>query len=141
MDATDSYQPGLPAVLPDVEALDAVVVRSGFAQITSSSAGTEVGLFLAEPGASFSKPTSWHGALSTTNTGAALSSANLPAPACRGLIQKADQFRWFTTDRVDIGGPLAKGADFYASARGQWASQTEPLATPGTDGRQRAHRA
>ena len=50
MDATDSYQPGLPAILPDVQALDEVVVRSAFAQTASSSYGTEVGLFLAEPG-------------------------------------------------------------------------------------------
>jgi hypothetical protein len=56
MDATDSYQPGLPAVLPDVQALEEAVVRSAFAQTTSSSYGTEVGLFLAEPGPS------WHGA-------------------------------------------------------------------------------
>jgi hypothetical protein len=137
MDATDSYQPGLPVVLPDVQALDAVVVRSGFAQTTSSSAGTEVGLFLAEPGTFFSNPAGWHGALSTANTGAALSSTNLPVPASRGLVQQADQFRWFTRDRLEIGGPLAQWADFYASASGQWASQTEPLANPGTDQRSR----
>ena len=131
MDATDSYQPGLPAVLPDVQALDEVAVRSAFAQTASSSAGTEVGLFLVEPGAS------WHGALSTANTGAALSSTNLPAPASRGLVQQADQFRWFTRDHLEIGGPLTKWADVYASGSGQWASQTEPLATPGTDQRSR----
>src|SRR4029077_12037924 len=78
MDATDSYQPGLPAVLPDVQALDEVVVRSAFAETASSSTGTEIGLFLAEPGAS------WHGAFSTANTSAALSSTNLPGPASRG---------------------------------------------------------
>lgn len=131
MDATDSYQPGLPAVLPDVQALDEVVVRSAFAQTASSSAGTEVGLFLAEPGAS------WHGALSTANTGAALSSTNLPAPPSRGLVQQAGQFRWFTRDRLEIGGPLTRRADFYASGSGQWDSQTEPLSTPRTDQRSR----
>ena len=131
MDATDSYQPGLPAVLPDVQALDEVAVRNAFAQTASSSAGTEVGLFLVEPGAS------WHGGLSTANTGAALSSTNLPAPASRGLVQQADQFRWFTRDHLEIGGPLTKWADVYASGSGQWASQTEPLATPGTDQRSR----
>ena len=129
MDATDSYQPGLPAVLPDVQAIQEVVVRSAFAQTASSSAGTEVGLFLAEPGSS------WHGALSTANTGVALSSTNLSAPAVRGLVQQADQFRWFTRDGIEIGGPLTKWADFYASGRGEWASQTEPLASPGTDQR------
>ncbi len=131
MDATDSYQPGLPAILPDVQGLDEVVVRSAFAQTTSSSYGTEVGLFLAEPGGS------WHGVLSTSNTGAAFSSTNLPAPASRGLVQQSDEFRWFTRDRLEIGGPLTRWADFYASGSGQWASQTEPLAAPGTDQRSR----
>ena len=46
IDATDSYQPGRPLILPDIEALDEVVVRSAFAQSTTSY-GTEVGLFLA----------------------------------------------------------------------------------------------
>ena len=63
MDATDSYQPGVPAVLPDVLALETVVVWSAFAQTTSSSPGTEVGLFLSEPGIS------WHGSLSSASTG------------------------------------------------------------------------
>lgn len=137
MDATDSYQPGLPAVLPDVQALDEVVVRSAFAQTASSSYGTEVGLFLVEPGGSHSGAASWHGALSTSNTGAALSSTNLPAPASRGLVQQAEQFQWFTRDGLEIGGPLTRWADFYASGSGQWASQTEPLAAPGTDQRSR----
>jgi len=131
MDATDSYQPGLPVVLPDVQAIQEVVVRSAFAQTASSSYGTEVGVFLAELGGS------WHGALSTANTGAALSSTNLPPPAVRGLVQQADQFRWFTRDGLEIGGPLTRWADFYASGSGQWASQTEPLAAPGTDQRSR----
>jgi hypothetical protein len=39
---------------------------------------------------------------------------------------------------LEIGGPLTKWADFYASGGGQWASQAEPLAAPGTDQRSRA---
>ncbi len=131
MDATDSYQPGLPVILPDAQALDEVVVRSAFAQTTSSSYGTEVGLFISEP------RLSWHGALSTSSTGAALSSSDLPSTANRGLVQQSDQFLWFTRDRLEIGGPLTPWADFYASGSGQWASQTEPLAAPGTDQRSR----
>src|SRR5579863_560834 len=123
MDATDSYQPGLPAVLPDVQALDEVVVRSAFAEAASSGADTEVGLFLAEPDVSLSESAAWHGALSTANTGAALSSTNLPLPDSRGLVHQADRFRWFTRDGLEIGGPLARWADFYASGSGQWASQ------------------
>ncbi|HXJ40271.1 MAG TPA: hypothetical protein VNH18_13410, partial [Bryobacteraceae bacterium] len=107
------------------------------AQTTSSGNGAEVGVFLAEPGTSFARPASWHGALSSANTNAALSSTNLPAPADRGLVQQADQFRWFTRDRLEIGGPLTRWADFYASGTGQWASQTEPLASPGADRRSR----
>ncbi len=131
MDATDSYQPGLPVVLPDIQAIDETVVRGAFAQTSSSSDGTEIGLFLAQPGST------WHGGLSSANTGAAFSSTNLPPPASRGLVQQNDQFRWFTRDRVEVGGPLTRWADFYASASGQWASQTEPLSAPGTDQRSR----
>jgi hypothetical protein len=131
MDATDSYQPGLPVVLPDVEALDEVLVRNSFAEATSSFNGSDVGIFLAQPGAS------WHGELSTANTGAALSSTNLEAPASRGSVQQPDQFSWFTRDRLEIGGPVTRWADIYASGSGQWASQTEPLAAPGTDQRSR----
>ena len=133
LDATDSWQPGIPVVMPDIEALEAVAVRSGFAQTASPGAGSEVGIFLAEARSPVSGPASWHASIATANTGAALSSTNLPAPASRRLVQQADQFRWFTRDRLEIGGPLTKWADFYASASGQWASQTEPLATPGTD--------
>ncbi len=131
LDATDSYQPGLPAVWPDTQALDEVIVRSGFAQAGSSDTGAEVGLFLSQPGRS------WHGAFSTANTGAALSWMNLPPPAFRGLVQQTDRFRWFTRDHLELGGPLTRWADVYASASGQWSSQTEPLAAPGTDQRSR----
>ena len=121
MDATDSYQPGVPVVLPDVQALEAVVVRSAFAQSTSSSPGTDVGLFLSEPGFS------WHGSLSDASTGSALFSTNLPPPAGRGLVHQPHQFLWFTRDRFEIGGPITRWADIFASGAGQWASQTEPL--------------
>ena len=112
MDATDSYQPGLPAIAPDVQAVGAVVVRSAFAQTASSSDGTEIDLFLATPSGLPSRLVSWHGAVSTAITGAALSSTNLPTPANRGLVQQADQFRWFTRDGIEIGGPLTRWAGF-----------------------------
>jgi hypothetical protein len=130
MDATDSYQPGVPAVIPDVEALETAVVRSAFAQTTSSGPATEVGLFLSEPGSA------WHGSLSDRSTGSALFSTNLPAPASRGIVQQPHQFLWFTRDRLEIGGPLTKRADLFVSSAGQWASQTEPL-SPARDQRSR----
>ena len=127
IDATDAYQPGRPLILPNVEAMDSVVVRTGFAQGASTSNGTEVGLFLAEPGRS------WHGALDSAQSGSPLSSSNLPPPAGRGLVQQTDRFHWFTRDSLEAGGPLASWADLYASAAGQWSSQAVPLATPGSD--------
>jgi hypothetical protein len=127
IDTTDSYQPGRPLMLPDVGALEEIAVRSGFAQTTSDAKGTEVGLFLKEPGAS------WHGALSTADTAPFLSSSNLPPPASRGLVQQPDQFRWLTRDGFEAGGPVTKWADLFASVAGQWSSQTVPLAAPGND--------
>jgi hypothetical protein len=125
LDATDSYQPGRPVIFPDVQALDEVLVRSAFAQAASSSEGAEAGLFLGEA------RSSWHGSLFTANTGAALSSDNLPPPAKRGWVRQSDRFQWLTRDRLELGGPVTRWADIYVSGTGQWASQTEPLAAPG----------
>ena len=57
MDATDSYQPGRPSILPDVEAVQ----------------NAATALYLKEPG------DSWHGALSTADTASALAATNAPA--------------------------------------------------------------
>jgi len=130
-DATDSYQPGRPTILPDVQVLDAMVVRSGFGQTASTSNGTEVGLFPAEPG------TSWHATLSSADTGAWFTSTNLPPPAARGILQQPEQFHWFTRDSLQAGGALARWADLFASVAGQWASQTVPLAAPGNNDQSR----
>ncbi|MBZ5578176.1 MAG: hypothetical protein LAP40_16565 [Acidobacteriia bacterium] len=131
IDATDSYQPGRTMILPNVEALDEVVVQSASGQTAPGRAGTDIGLFLTEPGAS------WHGALTSADSGAPLSSSNLPPVGSRGLVQQSDRFNWFTRDGLDVGGPLADWADLFASAAGQWASQTVPLAAPGNDQRSR----
>jgi hypothetical protein len=131
IDATDSYQPGRTLIVPNVKALDDVVVRTGFAQTASTSSGTEVGLFLREPSRS------WHGALTSDDTGSFLASSNLPPLERRGLVEQADMFRWFTRDDLELGGPLTSRADIFASGAGQWASQTVPLAAPGNDQRSR----
>ncbi|MGA3023591.1 MAG: hypothetical protein ABSF98_02355 [Bryobacteraceae bacterium] len=131
MDATDSYQPGMPVILADVEALDQVVVRSAFAATASSGYGTEVGVFLGQPGAS------WHVRASTADTGTFLSSSNLPPPSQRGIVQQADYFRWFTRDGIDGGGPLAKWVDVFVRGAAQWSLQTVPEQPPGTDQRGR----
>ncbi len=131
IDATDSYQPGRPLILPNVEALDDTVVRTGFAQTASTADGTEIGLFLAEPSPA------WHATLSSADTGSAFAWSNVPPPATRGLVRQPDRFHWFTRDGLEVSGPLARWADIFASAAGQWASQTVPLAAPGADQRSR----
>ncbi len=130
MDATDPYQPGLPVILPNVEAMDEMMARGAFAGTTTST-GTEVGFFLAEPG------TQWHGTLSSMDTGSGLASSNLPSVAERGLVQQAEEFNWFTRDGLEVGGPVTKWADWFGSATGQWSGQTVPLAAPGNEQRSR----
>ena len=130
MDATDSYQPGRPVIVPNVQAADEVV-RSAFAQTTSTSYGTAVGIFPAQPGAS------WHGTLATADTGGILSSSNLPPPDERGMVQQADRFRWFTRDSIEAGGPITKWADLFVMGAAQWSLQTVPLALPGNNQRSR----
>ena len=127
MDATDSFQPGQPAILPNVDALDEIVARSGFAQTTSLAYGAEIGFFPSQPAAA------WHGAFSTSGTGAALTSSNLPPPADRGAVLQNEQYRWLTRDAAEAGGALAKWADLFVSLAGQWSSQTVPIAAPGND--------
>jgi hypothetical protein len=102
VDATDAWQPGEPLMLPDIHALDAVPAQDGTAAV-----------FLAQPGPA------WHVTLATANTGAALSSANLPAPDSRGLVQQPDRFQWMTRDELQVGGPLTRWADIFAAASGQ----------------------
>ncbi|HKD08569.1 MAG TPA: TonB-dependent receptor [Bryobacteraceae bacterium] len=132
MDATDSWQPGLPVAIPD-QAVDSIVVREGFEQTASSGAGAEVGVFLAEPPPTLSNFRFWNGALWSADGGGLLSSANLPPPAYRGSVQQADRFRWLTRDGLNVGGMLSRRADLYLAATGQWASQTAPLRAPGTN--------
>lgn len=131
MDATDSYQPGRPMIAADVQALDQVVVRSDFAQTDSSGYGTEVGIFLAQPG------DSWHASFETADTGSFLASSNLPPPADRGMVQQADYFRWFTRDGISASGRVRKWADISMTGVAQWSLQTVPLAPPGNDQRSR----
>jgi Carboxypeptidase regulatory-like domain len=127
MDATDSYQPGLPAILPDTHAIDELAVREASSQTTSAAYATEVGVFLATP------ERARHGELSTSDTSAILSASNLPAPPDRGLVQQTERFRWLTEDAAQIGGGIANRADIFASAAGQWSDQTVGLAAPGDD--------
>jgi hypothetical protein len=125
LDAGDDYQPGSPQILPDADALEATVVRSAFALTPSPAYGAEVNLFPAQSGES------WHAAISSAGTAGALAADNLP-PANRGAIAQSEQYDWFTRDHADLGGPLTRWADIFASGTGQWAAQAVPLAAGGT---------
>lgn len=129
MDATDSYQPGRPVMLPDMQAQETTVVRSAFALGTSDSYGAEAGVFVAQPSPG------WHGAAATNGTGAFLASGNLPAAS--GAVEQSEAYDWMTRDHAEIGGPLRKWADLFASGTGQWSSQTMPLIAPGENQRSR----
>ena len=127
LDAGDDYQPGRPQILPDADAVETTVVRSAFALTPSNAYGAEIGLFSAQAGES------WHAAISGAGTARALASSNLPPPASRGAIAQSEQYDWFTRDHADLGGPLSRWADVFASGTGQWAAQAAPLAAPGVD--------
>lgn len=127
MDATDSFQPGRPVNLPNANALDEIVARSGFAQTTSAAYSTQIGFFPSQASLS------WHGDFAGMGTSAALSSSNLPSQATRGPVQQTEQYRWFTRDAVEAGGALSKWADLFVAGAGEWASQTVPIAAPGNN--------
>ena len=126
MDATDSFQPGRPVILPNVTSLHEIVARSAFAQTASNAYATEVGFFPSQP------VSSWHGDFSTSETGGGLASTNLP-PANRGALQQTERYRWFTRDTAEAGGALAKWADLFVAGGGELASQTVPIASRGND--------
>lgn len=129
LDATDSYQPGRPLMLPDVQALKTTTVRSAFALTTSASYGNEAGVFLAQPEAR------WHGAVASDGTAAWLASGDLPA--AHDGVEQSDRYDWLTRDHAKTGGPITRWADLFASGSGQWSSETLPLAPPGTGQRSR----
>ncbi|HWF46995.1 MAG TPA: hypothetical protein VG168_08320, partial [Bryobacteraceae bacterium] len=125
MNATDPYQPGRLVVLPDVQDLDEIKVESSRGSGVSGAFAVETGLFLQTP------RNRWHGELSTADTGASLSSSNLPIPADRGILLQPQEYNWFTRDHVALGGPLGRRADMYFSGTGQCASETVPIAQQG----------
>src|SRR5690242_8905097 len=127
MNATESFQPGRPVILPNVNSIDEIVARSGFAQTTSNAYTSEVGFFPSQP------VSSWHGNFSTSGTAAALASGNLPPPAQRGVVQQTEHYRWLTRDSAQAGGKLTSWADLFLAGAGEWASQSVPIVSPGND--------
>jgi hypothetical protein len=111
LDATDSYQPGIPVLLDDAKAEDAPPRMDRYS----------AGIFLR------SAENSWHVGFATENTGSVFAGDNLPPLPGRGSVERPQEFRWFTRDTVELSGPLTRWADISATATGQWASQTAPL--------------
>lgn len=126
LDATDSYQPGLPVMLDDLAALDSVAVHEAYSAGGLPLDAYDVGVFLR--GAT----NSWHFGLATQDTGAALAGDNLPPPEDRGSVQRSDEFHWFTRDSANLNGVFGHWADIAATATGQWDSETAPERSDGT---------
>jgi hypothetical protein len=127
IDATDPYQPGYPVVFPDVQMLAEVTAQNPSGPLVPEAFAFAADLFVR------SATEAWHGGLESAYTGATLSSDNLPNAANRGTLQQPEQYRWFTRDHVQLGGPLGERVALYFSGTGQWASQTVPVAPRGQD--------
>ncbi|HTX39241.1 MAG TPA: hypothetical protein VME43_29655 [Bryobacteraceae bacterium] len=125
LDATDSYQPGKPVMLDDTAAEDSVVAVEPWSGggVAVPVDDYMVGVFLA------GAESSWHGGLATADTGSGLAGDNLPPLADRGIVERPDEYLWFTRDTADLSGPIGRWADFSATATGQWAYQTAPQRT------------
>lgn len=148
MDATDSYQPGYPVLLEDVQAVDEVVGRSGLSLRAERTYSSKIGTFLTQDatrdagGVSDTSSRSrlppswlanWHGRLVSAGTGAPFASNNLPSAATRNVLRQSEHYNWYTRDNAQAGGPIGKRADVFFSGIGQWASQTIPVAPRGQD--------
>ena len=114
LDAIDSYQPGKPVTFDDVASEDSAVYREDTAGIYLRGAEN-----------------SWHGGLATADTGSILGGDNRPPPPARGIVQRPEEFRWFTRDTAEVGGPLTRWADISAIGTAQWGSQTVPQRASG----------
>ena len=127
LDATDSYRPGLPALLDDTPAEAAIIYRQAYAGGTAQIDAADVNMFLR------GAEDAWHGRLATEDTGAALAGDNLPAVADRGVVLRPEIFQWFTRDTAQLSGPLGRWADIAATGTAQWASQKAPLRADQSD--------
>jgi hypothetical protein len=116
LDITDSYQPGYPLALGDIESLENVSANGSVISLSVKQSGNR-----------------WHGKVSTTATGSVLAFDNLPPPVTRGSVTQTEHFNWFTRDNVQAGGSIGNRADIFLSGTGQWSSQTVPVAVRGED--------
>ena len=126
VDTTDPYQPGRTDALLDTSGIQEVAVRTGFDLGASRAYGSEVAAFVT------TSRTAWHGAVASSDTGSFLASNNLPGAATHGLLQQVGKYRRFSNDSLQVGGPLGRRIDGFASLAGQWSSQTVPLAPVGS---------
>jgi hypothetical protein len=116
LNATDPYEPGRAVIFPDVQTAGDVVTLPR-PEIALSGTGTA-----ACEGCTGFK--GWHGAISSSGTGAPLASGNLSSAAREAGLQRSEHFQWFTRDHVELGGPATRRADLFFSGTEQWASQT-----------------
>jgi hypothetical protein len=124
-DLTDPYQPGRGEAIVDSAAVQELGVRTGFDLGVSPAFGSEIAAFVTAPGPA------WRGSASTSDTGSALASDNLPA--VHGPVQQTAKYQRWSNDSLQLGGPIGRRVEAFGSLMGEWSSQTVPLAAPGAD--------
>jgi hypothetical protein len=125
VDTTDPYQPGRTDALLDPSGIAEAGVIDGFDLGVSRAYGSEVARFVTAPGPA------WHAAAASSDTGSLLASNNLPA--AHGPLDQVGKYQRFSNESLQLGGPLGRRVDAFASLNGQWSSQTVPLAPAGSD--------
>lgn len=109
LDVSDAYLSGRPLFLPDIEVLESFGASGGWVSVLTRRGSPD-----------------WRGRLSLVYTGSGLASDNLTSRALRAGLLRSESFRWYTRDRVELGGRLGSRVDLSLSGAGQWASQTIP---------------
>jgi len=125
VDTTDPYQPGRTDALLDPSGIEEAGVIAGFDLGVSQAYGSEIARFVTAPGPA------WHAAAASSDTGSFLASNNLPA--AHGPLEQVGKYQRFSNESLQLGGPLGRRVDAFASLAGQWSSQTVPLAPAGSD--------
>jgi hypothetical protein len=105
-DAADPYVPARAIFFPDLHAADSVRLAGGRASYSTRSGAA-----------------SWHGSVSSYFTSSAFASGSLPQRARDAGLLRNERFRWYTSNNLQFGGPVASWAEIFISATGRWTSQ------------------
>jgi len=121
----DPYQPGRPIFLPDYQSVE----------ITLPSRVEEPRLTMSiRPGiqaATRPAGAQWRTTIATFLTASALASDNRGGSEVRAGLLQPEQYRWYTLNRLSIGGPVHRRANLSLALAGRWAEQSLPREPPG----------